>query len=87
MYNYLIMFLVGAGIILLLKLFFKAPIKTIMSVLGNLIIGFILIYLLNNYGQEYINVTVPLSTTNMIITGAFGAAGVLVIVLYTLLMK
>ena len=52
MYNYLIMFLVGAGIILLLKLFFKAPIKTIMSVLGNLIIGFILIYLLNNYGQE-----------------------------------
>ena len=70
-------------VILLIKVI-SAPIKWILKMLLNAALGFVVLFILNFFG-EFIGISVPINLISALITGFFGVPGVLLLVLYQIL--
>ena len=70
-------------VILLIKII-SAPIKWFFKMLLNAALGFVVLFILNFFG-EFIGISVPINLISCLITGFFGVPGVLFLVLFQIL--
>ncbi|MDL2235057.1 pro-sigmaK processing inhibitor BofA family protein [Christensenellaceae bacterium OttesenSCG-928-L17] len=60
------------------------PVKWILRLIGNGIVGFLILTLVNLAGGALLNFTIPMSLINVLVAGIFGVPGVVVLVLIRL---
>ncbi len=70
-------------VILLVKIL-SAPIRWIFKLALNALLGFVVLFVLNFFG-EFIGVSVPITLLSALITGFFGVPGVIFLVLLQIL--
>lgn len=58
----------------------SAPIRWIFKMLLNAVLGFVVLFLFNFFG-DYIGLSIPITTVSALITGIFGVPGVIVLAL------
>ncbi len=58
----------------------SAPIRWIFKMLLNAVLGFVVLFLFNFFG-DYIGLSIPITTLSALITGFFGVPGVIVLAL------
>ncbi|MDL2257527.1 pro-sigmaK processing inhibitor BofA family protein [Eubacteriales bacterium OttesenSCG-928-K08] len=76
----------GAGLLVLylVCMLLVIPVKWLLRLVGNGVVGFLLLLLLNFVGGALFGFTVPLNLINVLVAGVFGVPGVIVVVLFTL---
>lgn len=79
--NYFTMFLVAVIVILLAKFVLNLNLSKIIGLIINVIVGFIILWLINKTGL----VTIPMNIITYIIAGALGIPGVIILVLLALI--
>ena len=80
--------MIGAGVlfVFLLIRILAAPIKKIFKLALNGALGFVVLFIVNFFG-EFIGLTIPITLFSALITGCFGIPGVLLLVLYQFLFQ
>ena len=58
----------------------SAPIRWIFKMLLNAVLGFVVLFLFNFFG-DYIGLSIPINTVSALVTGIFGVPGVIVLAL------
>lgn len=58
----------------------STPIRWIFKLLVNTLFGFVILFLINFFGQ-YVGISLEMNTFNAIITGVFGVPGVILLLL------
>ena len=79
--NYFTMFLVAIIVILLAKFVLNLNLSKIIGLIINVIVGFIILWLINKTGL----VSIPMNIITYIIAGALGVPGVIILVLLALI--
>lgn len=79
--NYFTMFLVAVIVILLAKFVLNLNLSKIIGLIINVIVGFIILWLINKTGL----VTIPMNIITYIVAGALGIPGVIILVLLALI--
>ena len=70
-------------IILLIKIL-SAPIRWIVKLGLNALLGFVVLFIFNFFG-EFIGISIPINLISSLITGFFGVPGVVFLILYQIL--
>ena len=58
----------------------SAPIRWIFKMLLNAVLGFVVLFLFNFFG-DYVGLIIPITTVSALVTGIFGVPGVIVLAL------
>lgn len=77
----IIWFIVGIVVLLIVVRIFSWPIKILIRLLVNGVLGYILLNILNYFGQS-INIIVPITGVSSLIAGIFGIPGVIFLIIY-----
>ena len=77
----IISFIIGAIILLVVVKIFSWPIRILIRLLINGLLGYVLLNLLNYFGQS-INISIPVNGVSSLIAGVFGIPGVIFLIIY-----
>lgn len=77
----IIWFIVGIVVLLIVVRIFSWPIKILIRLLVNGVLGYILLNILNYFGQS-INIIVPITGVSSLIAGILGIPGVIFLIIY-----
>ena len=83
LYGILELVLLGLGIFLLIKII-TAPIKLIFKILLNALLGWLILFVINLIGSVF-GFKIDVNFLTSLIAGAFGAPGVIVLILLKIL--
>ena len=80
----LLMIAAGVVFVILLIRILAAPIKWIFKLALNALLGFVVLFIFNFFG-DFIGLSVPITLVSALITGFFGVPGVVFLILYQFL--
>ena len=81
MTGYIPLIITIAVVLLIAKFILKASVKTIVALLINALVGFIVLWLVNYTGL----IAIPVNIITCLVTGAFGVPGLLLLIVLELL--
>ena len=80
----LLMIAAGVVFIILLIKILSEPIRWIVKLALNALLGFVVLFIFNFFG-EFIGISIPINLISSLITGFFGVPGVVFLILYQIL--
>lgn len=74
-------FVIGIVILFITVRIFSWPIKILIKLLINGVLGYVLLNVLNYFGQS-INIVIPITGVSSLIAGVLGIPGVILLIIY-----